>query len=193
MSRADMPTPDRDPAPSSAGARRTARGIRDSDTVPPARATGGSRLGLPPKPVPGARTRSTAHSTGVGFANRCSYVHPARTSPAQSPQFGKLSAILRLGVAPAVAGTHDSSTLHWAVSTPATRRRCARSPSLPERKTARDLAHQLQFVAAERASAKGQGFGHGIVWKEDSARCQPAPGTMSRITARGARNSHTSA
>src|SRR4051812_186892 len=44
MSTAYRPTPDPEPAPSSADARRTARDIPGNGYVRPARATGGSRL-----------------------------------------------------------------------------------------------------------------------------------------------------
>ena len=65
-SRADRPTPARDGAPSSAGSRRTARDIPDSDTVPSARATGGSPLGLPPRASSRGSHSLAAHATGAG-------------------------------------------------------------------------------------------------------------------------------
>ena len=88
-SRADRPTPAPDGAPSSAGARRTARDIRDSDTVPPARATGGSPLGLPPRPTPGLALAGGA-CDGRRLATSLRYVRASRTPPAQLPHLGKL-------------------------------------------------------------------------------------------------------
>src|SRR5207244_5565011 len=57
-STAGRPVPDRDSAPSSASSPRTAQGIPNNDNVPPARATAGFPLALPPAPIPAARTRS---------------------------------------------------------------------------------------------------------------------------------------
>ena len=125
---------------------------------------------------------------GRRFASK-PQIHPPVADPSR-PTFAprEVAGSLRPGVAPAVAGTRGSSTLHWAVSTPATRRRCARSPSLREQKTpARVWRINSSSLGAERASAKGQGFGHAM----ENGAAQSAPGTMSRITARGARNSPT--
>ena len=160
MSRADRPAPAPDAAPSSAGARRTARGIRDSDTVPPARATGGSPLGLPPGPAPEARTRWRRMSTGAGSQQGRRYVCPSRTPPAQLPHLGKLQeafGLEPLQQLPALVVLQPSIgplPLQQLADG-------ARDLGHAEGgKLARDLAHQLQFLAAERASAKGQGFRH---------------------------------
>jgi len=55
------------------------------------------------------------------------------------------------------------------------------------RELPRNLAHRLQVAGAERASAEGQEFGHA----REEGRGRPAPGTMSRITAHGARSNLT--
>ena len=69
------------------------------------------------------------------FRANSGYIRPSRPSAAQRSAVREASEGLRPGAAPAVAGTRDSSTLHWAVSTPATHRRCARSRSLRDRKS----------------------------------------------------------
>jgi hypothetical protein len=63
---------------------------------------------------------------GRRFAARPRYIYPPRTPPAQLPQIGKLLEAFGLEPLQAVAGTRDSSILHWAASIPATRRRYAR-------------------------------------------------------------------
>ena len=137
-STADMPTPVRDCAPSSAGARRTARDIPDSDGVRPARATGGFRFGLPPRPVPEARTRW--RRIRWSRAQSRTAICPLAADPSR-PAFANrgASGILRPGAAPAVAGTRGSSIFHWVVAIPATHRQCARSPSLRGRKNSRAI------------------------------------------------------
>ena len=131
-----------------------------SDTVPPARASGGSPLGLPPTPAPWVRTRRRSIRRAPVPSTpqiRLPVADPSRPTSADR----EVAGILRPGAAPAVAGTRDSSTLHWAVSTPATRRRSARSRS-EGGELQRGLAHQLQFAGAEHASAKGEGFRHAV-------------------------------
>src|ERR1017187_5156082 len=54
MSTAGRLVSGRDSAPNNASAPRTARGIPSSDTAPRTHAIAGSRLGLPPRPTPGA-------------------------------------------------------------------------------------------------------------------------------------------
>src|SRR5262249_39610480 len=103
--------------------------IRDSDTAPPARATGGSQLGLPPRPVPEARTRwRRMRWAPVPSKPRIRLPVADLSRPGFAPR--EASGSPRLGAAPAVADTRGSSTRHGAVSTSVTRRRCARSRSL---------------------------------------------------------------
>src|SRR5262245_37362244 len=75
-----MPTPDPESAPSSAGVRRTARDIRDSDIVRPARAIGDFRLG----PLPGQFQRFALAGgafDGYRFRTVGRHVGSARTPP----------------------------------------------------------------------------------------------------------------
>src|SRR5207245_3221305 len=131
MSKADRPTPARDSAPSSAGARRTARSIPDSDTVPPARANGGSRLGLPREPVVQARTRG--RRLPEVWVRRMAGIHPPAADLSHPVcAVREVATTLRLGAAPAVAGTRGSSALRWAESSPATRTRYGRFRLLRE-------------------------------------------------------------
>src|SRR5262245_37985999 len=120
-----MPTPDPESAPSSAGVPRTARDIRDSDIVRPARAIGDFRLGLLPGPVPEVRTR-WRRIRWVPVPHR----RPTRRLGADPSRrvaaVREVAGILRFGAVPAGAGTHGSSTLRWIVSIPTIRRRYAR-------------------------------------------------------------------
>ena len=87
---------------------------------------------------------------------------PPRTSPAQLPQLGKLQeafgleplqqlpalVVLQPSTGPCPLQQLADGTRDFGDS---------QGGKLP-----RDLAHQLQFAGAERASAKGQGFGHAM-------------------------------
>src|ERR1700683_3232457 len=107
MSRADMPVPVRGPVQSNANARRPPRGIRDSDDVPPVRATSGSRLYLPLKSTAAADT----HSPSIPLARARKPVQLRSGADLFLPnaEVPEASALLRWRVAPAVAGIHDSS------------------------------------------------------------------------------------
>src|SRR5512134_367844 len=121
---------------------------------------------------------------GLRFRASPGYVYPSRTSPAQVSHVGKLQeafGLEPLQQVPALVVLQPSVG-------PCPLQQLADGPrDFGDSKGGKlhcDLAHQVQFAGAERASAKGQGFGHAMgEW-----RGQPAPGTMSRITARGARN-----
>ena len=172
--------------PSSASAPRTARDSQDSDIALSARASGGCLPGLPPVPVPEARIRRRRRPPapvpnqgpiGPAAADLC--------RPGVAPR--EVSGTLRPGAAPAVAGTHGSSSLHWVVSTPATRRWCAQSRSLRGQKT-RTRSGALGAVRWRRTCVRKRS---GIQACDREGRGQSAPGTMSRIKARGARSSLT--
>src|SRR5208283_4576671 len=116
MSKADRLVPARDPVQSSAGARRTARGFPGSDSVPSARATADSPLCLLPESTAAAGIHSPRSRWGQ--VRYTVWIHPPGADPGlPTAEFPEASACLRLRVAPAVAGIHDSSALHWAAST----------------------------------------------------------------------------
>ena len=111
-----------------------ARGIPDSDSVPRARATTGFPLCLPPGPTPAVRIPQPRTPPVPG--PRVAGVGPLAADPFR-PRAARpgASALPPPADAPVIAGTRGSSTLHWAVSTPATHRRCVRSRSLRDRKS----------------------------------------------------------
>ncbi len=134
---------------------------------------------------------------GLAFANgafhqlrfraRSRNVCPPRTPPAQLPQIGELQeafGLEPLQQLPALV-VLQPSTGSLPVQQLADGTRDLGHPQ--GGKLQRGLAHQLQFAGTERASAKGEGFRHAV----DHGAVQPALGTMSRITLRGARNSLT--
>src|SRR5438093_7337182 len=122
---------------------------------------------------------------GRRFAAGSRCVCPPRTPPTQFPQFGKLQETFGLEPLQQLSALMvlQASTGPFPLQQLADGScdlRYAEAGKLP-----RELAHQLQFASAERAFAKGQGFGHVI---GGAARPGPGSGTMSRTTARGARN-----
>src|SRR5262249_53770422 len=119
------------------------------------------------------------------------YVHPSWTSPAKVSHGGKsqqafgLEPLQQLPAFVVLQASTGSCPLQQLADG-------TRDLGHAERtKIPRGLAHQLQFASVERASAKGEGFRHAV----ENGAAQPGyplgPGTMSRIMARGARNSRT--
>src|SRR3954453_16244517 len=100
MSTAYMPTPDPESAPSSAGARRTARGIPGNDYVRPARATGGSRLDPPPAPLPEGPLRWERREMAP-VPNRAPIPLPAAAPSRPASAVREVAGSRQTGVAPA--------------------------------------------------------------------------------------------
>src|SRR5205807_4699503 len=145
--------PDRDFAPNSANSRRRARGIPDSDSVPPARATSGSPFRLLPGTSPAVRILAprTRPALAPSVAEICLRgADPFRPSAA-GPE---ASALPPPADAPAIAGTRDSSARHWALPF---QQFADGSGDLGHSQLGivmRHSAHQFHFLRCERAPTK---------------------------------------